>query len=100
MTGAATSGGSTGDSGSTGASGSGLFEPCGDDVQCANAAAECCTTSQCLDTCALPCGSGRDCPPGLVCEHGYCFATCMDDADCAAYPGFLCRHGVTLCELD
>ena len=75
---------------------------CNEDLDCdVEAGQECCTANDCLDTCMVPCSDVGDCPFGdMGCEHGYCFFPCDDDdADCAAWPGYSCEHGGTLCEL-
>jgi hypothetical protein len=79
-----------------------LGMPCENDDSCdVGAGQECCTDSNCIDTCMVPCESIDQCPfDNMGCEHGYCLFECdNNDADCVDWPGYTCEHGGTLCEL-
>jgi hypothetical protein len=61
---------------------------------------ECCTANQCEDTCMIPCGGIEDCPDGMGCVHSYCLFPCNDDdADCAEWAGYTCKHNGQWCEI-
>lgn len=78
---------------------------CMDDSVCdVEAGQQCCLDEDvCFERCMVPCSSDAECPaaePAMICAHDYCLFQCSVDADCAQWPGFLCRHpGNTLCEL-
>ena len=92
--------GGDGDGGGDGGDGDGdgdgdlVGQPCTADKHCdADAGEECCTSSQCLNTCMVPCASDDECAPTLGCEHSYCLNPCANnDSDCSEWSGFTCQH--------
>ena len=63
---------------------------------------ECCSASQCLNTCMVPCGNADECPvDDMGCEHDYCLFPCdNNNEDCSEWPGYVCDHDGVYCEND